>query len=1010
MVHGGGWSPVAGPLACTFRTPAFSGSVTLGPGTKIALDASLDWQGALTIVADLLILRQPHLSLTLNAHVESDTFDLVATFSAGLQLGPASATVPQLSVSGRLASYGVSYLHLATSEQYQLTPQLRIPALAGSLHFSPDGAANATVSHAPLPSISLAGDLLTLESFTSAISATLPGAAAPRQRFRRLDVECADDSRRRLNGAHAQFRAEVSGRVVVGGPEPEGFAADIQGSVDTATQTLNVELGHTGGWSPLPSESAIAELLTTPAFTGALQVDGDQSVDLSASVHWQQSLDLVPGVIRLDSPMHSSHPGPVLHLQLTRPASSADAVWKVHLLCGLQLGPNSLGLPMFSSAGTIASSGVSVLQVAMPSTWVLLPGQLDMVMPGLSGNLTLGTAQGGHRRRLDSLAPSAQRVDLGTGEGGDLVLLDGKLQLLGWRATITYSPPATPLTLSANGHIRIGADSDTDGFTGSVVAQIDFDNSSASLAVAHGGGYRPFSSLPSFVTPAMQATLDLNRDGKFVHLTCEVDVPAAIDLFGVISLAGTGPLPGPRFGLQLEQGAKGEAVAFGGFFLGGICVKLDSHNRCMHVRATASAERFSLEATWTDGDLRPLMGLGLPSASEHAVIQGTEEAPLTVNLEASQAWGGQESSLSFRLSGTMTVDLVGVGGSIYQLHFAAQGRFASSRASGVFVASLPNAPAFEGAGGRLTGLQGALMLSLATSADLPAVTVGDAVIVAPPGVAILYRGPSPLPELCPGVLSASFGLESVDRMAFAAACPMDASFNLSSVPGLNLIKFEAISVQAQIEPGVITFSAGAAFLLATGNSTCKDPLTDASCLTATVALDVTIGTGLAIRFAFEGQGTWLEPFGLFNFALGDPCFSVGLELGAAVVLNELAWGLSIYWKRSRATEWPAALFTKVTPYVQPSVDASDFLTLSSHFLFELAPHSAAATLGGLPRFACKLAVTEMQLVDVLYMVHDLTRSLVKHATQRDIGAVRLSACLRATPHQCRSRFCPVSMR
>jgi hypothetical protein len=246
----------------------------------------------------------------------------------------------------------------------------------------------------------------------------------------------------------------------------------------------------------------------------------------------------------------------------------------------------------------------------------------------------------------------------------------------------------------------------------------------------------------------------------------------------------------------------------------------------------------------------------------------------------------------------------------------------------------------------------------------------------PQGLALMYRGISPIPELCNGNVSGSFVFESFDRLKFAASCDLSATLNISSVPRLNAIHLRSINLEAGVEPGTAQFSAGAFFLLETGASTCETPLTDAACLTANAAIGIIWSSSVVLSIQLELAGTWIEPLGLHNFAIRDPRFSLGLELSfPRPSVNEIAWSLSFYWKRRPSTTWPEALIVKNSDAV---VNDVDFVTLSAAIVDERSSNDDTdLEVLGIPGFACDLLITKLSLKDVLYMIYDIARSVIE---------------------------------
>ena len=862
--HAGGWRPITGFFACAFVTPEFSGTLRLAPSPAVRVVASAQWSSSLTLVDDAVVITAlpaseapgPSIDVSATQDALGGDSQYKVEISAGLQLGPSAAGVPQLSASGLLASDGPSTLHLSTSTAYVVLPSFTIPALSGTVSFSPDGSVSARAVSAPIAITVVPADIFTLNSFVTDISFESLASSTDSRRLTDED-DCSSGARRHLDEATASFGITVGGRLVVGGAEPVGFAADMTGAIDVAaaSRKLSATFVHAGGWTPLAGEAA----LRTPRFEGSLTVHG-HSINLEGAVAWDSPLTIATNILELSAA--SGAGGPTLHLQLQKSSAGSTPKWTVTLAGGVSVGPPSLALPKLSLRGQVSSSGMSELTATTPSSWTLLPGYLDVSMPGLDGTVRFGPTAGSRYVSVSSTPASGSS------------LCDGNLHLVGLAGSVVYQTPQDAIKLSASGQVRLG--SATDGFLGDVLVQVDGVARSATFSITHEGGHQPFAALPTFITPRIEATLLINQHGKFVDLSCQANAGSPIDLFGVVALTGRGETSGPHFGIELEQVTKGGAVTFGSFFDGKVCVHLDSNNRCLdvHVTATSSggANTFELSGTYVGGDLTPLHFI--PSVGDKAVLRGSDSMPLHVNLKAVSPSSGS-SYLEAMLSGELYADLSGLGVGDLVLSFAANARFiedaGSPRLSGVFVASLLVGPAFVGAGGRLAGLRGALALSLATDDGLNPIAIGSREVTPPRGLAILYRGVSPIPELCESDVSASISLQSWNRMHFNAICEMQKTYNVLSIPSISSVTLTSINIAAILQPAAITFSAGADFQLATGSSSCTDPSTDGECLTASVNIAVSFSTiGVSLGFAFDAQGTWIEPFGLYNFAINDP--------------------------------------------------------------------------------------------------------------------------------------------
>ena len=238
-------------------------------------------------------------------------------------------------------------------------------------------------------------------------------------------------------------------------------------------------------------------------------------------------------------------------------------------------------------------------------------------------------------------------------------------------------------------------------------------------------------------------------------------------------------------------------------------------------------------------------------------------------------------------------------------------------------------------------------------------------------------------------------------MQLAFDCALESTFHLN-VTSLNFIRLTSVRIDAGITPGSVAFGIGAAIQISTysslADSNCDDPAAEAACLTADITAAIEVSPYpialLSLTMSLSVQGVWVEPFGLYNFAVANPSFSLGLDIYASGVPAApycplvppapcpiprlVAWSLTIYWKRS--VNWPPGLQVKMA---NPDLGGADLLALSSHFVFEKAPH-ADPLLGTLPRFAIKVTITTMTLTDVIGMAYDLGRSLAEAATGRQL--------------------------
>ena len=170
----------------------------------------------------------------------------------------------------------------------ELLPTLHVPPYVGllALEVNSSSLALSAVASMTLPPISLAEGLLD----ASDLSATA-----------KLDVVTQTDQ-----PSNWAFALELLGTTDIGGAD--GFTASFAGSfASSAVQeaagsdvkqaspfdrlTLNVV--HSGGWSPV--DGVLAAYLTTPSFTGSVNMTENVFLTVNAFAQWLTPIELLPG-------------------------------------------------------------------------------------------------------------------------------------------------------------------------------------------------------------------------------------------------------------------------------------------------------------------------------------------------------------------------------------------------------------------------------------------------------------------------------------------------------------------------------------------------------------------------------------------------------------------------------------------------------------------------------------------------------------------------------------------
>ena len=158
---------------------------------------------------------------------------------------------------------------------------------------------------------------------------------------------------------------------------------------------------------------------------------------------------------------------------------------------------------------------------------------------------------------------------------------------------------------------------------------------------------------------------------------------------------------------------------------------------------------------------------------------------------------------------------------------------------------------------------------------------------------------------------------------------------------------------------------------------------DAECLRASLSVGIGTSPGfMLVSMSLTTSGVWVEPMGLLNFAIADPQLSFTVQIPTTVptvpIPRALAWAVTIYYKpdiEHKKSNWPAELTAPRVDGVAPVIQVTDKIrSCSSYFLYEQwSPtlDDPILKLIGLPRFAVKLVIPELSLMDMLLMYADV---------------------------------------
>ena len=585
--------------------------------------------------------------------------------------------------------------------------------------------------------------------------------------------------------------------------------------------------------------------------------------------------------------------------------------------------------------------------------------------------------------------------------------------------------------VNASGGITIGSGANAMSF---FIAGI-LSPQSIDVRIDHAGGWKPLQALGiEFETPRIVGGLrighlpDTDVVGEayidawaFVTLTRPLELIPNLLTLSALSVApgrqlvDAQDLTGPTFGVQLKQQEKGSSPSFALIFRGDACIEV-TKEMCLSMEVAATFgngafQTLAISGAYTGGDLKPLGFLPEP-LDDVVVVQANSETPLYLKMSYSKARAcklelGFAATMSFKKpdllgGGTLDIPVVingcPVGADKYLILHATiptiklPGDLEFSGLE-VVVSTSPKAMEYN-----LRPLGESLRRGRRAEEEL-------VVELGAQGVNLFWEGPSPLPDICEQDVLIQFAV-SKSEASFAFVCK-DFVLTLledADVKSLNFLRFESIDVRAAINTGAVEFAFGADFMLATGDSTCENPKVEQECLTSRVQVTIAAEKSPpSISFSLElaASGVWVEPLGLRNFAIAYPSFGLGVSIIPSppyAIPKLISWGITIYYKpdpKNDRDKWPAELFApKATSEIDADgnevwtevgrPDLSKYTTsslreISTFFLYEKWSSSIddplLSLLPGIPRFAMKLNIPKLTLIDVLMMFSDMALSI-----------------------------------
>ena len=300
---------------------------------------------------------------------------------------------------------------------------------------------------------------------------------------------------------------------------------------------------------------------------------------------------------------------------------------------------------------------------------------------------------------------------------------------------------------------------------------------------------------------------------------------------------------------------------------------------------------------------------------------------------------------------------------------------------------------------------------------------GGPMVDVPYGITIYYEGPSPVPEICAHQLLFYLTIQSLSTGALAAVCNYDLRlfdrrrndpFLIPSVNAIHLFNMMIVAVilgpPVVLPPGELQLGIDADFDLATGQAHCDDR-TESECLNAFVSIRVGVNAlFFTLQMSLECSGVWVNPLNLRNFAIINPHFAIDLDMMRSppaplpnVKLRKISWAATLLYKPdvlNRRSNWPVSLFSSKRNWPAAGPDLSQWETqvgptsvrrCSSYFLLEVWHPNIGnyiCRVTGLPRFAVRLVIPRLTLIDVMNMYVDMHLSI--YTTMGQVGEPDIS--------------------
>jgi hypothetical protein len=511
--HPGGWAPVSA-FASRFTSPAFDGSLDINVGgqavTFIGIVSDIDFDPAIDLGDGLSVALTSHpnwgiasagpaVSVRLSmATLQSDpTFSL--RLVSGVRIGEGGPNgFPLIGLEGQVDSSGVSTLQVTTATHWTPLadlPSFRVPPLVGTFTLNgPADTLEVSLTHTAPIDISAANGLI---SFTNG----------------QVDVQITGST---LVGGARSLATQFSGSAQIGGTN--GFAATASGNIDTAAESMSLTVSHDGGWSPLGG--GFASVLTTPAFTGTLDINvGSIAVAFSGTAVFVNDVDLIPGVAALVADPTVAPEGPSIELNLVQTDAGTATSFDVTIASGLRIGgDSSFAPPLFSITGTLDSTGTSTLTMSTASPWTPVSAVPALSVPALAGSVSLNVPDDNMVIFVENTSPIS--VDLGS----------NLASLQDWYVNIAATIGLSDTSLAAlnptvrTGTISIGA---LNNLQASIEGSVSLPEGSATITLLPVTNWSPLPGdfAQYFTIPSFGGTLHLGVGGNALRFVGSATMP-----------------------------------------------------------------------------------------------------------------------------------------------------------------------------------------------------------------------------------------------------------------------------------------------------------------------------------------------------------------------------------------------------------------------------------------------------------------------------------------------------